>query len=129
MAVTRNRPAAPAAAGIAYGAPAAATGAGGSVDGGGRLGPHAAGRHPRRLWRLSAEQWGNAVQTLLNLPAAPVLASRGGQDPYGFTADSSLAVDNDMLFNIYTLLGTATDQIDPMVASAIAPVPALLPTP
>ena len=102
------------------GGAAAATGAGGSVDGG-TVGCTPLGAIPRRLWRLSAEQWGNAVQTLLNLPAAPVLASRGGEYPYGFTADSSLAVDNDMLFNIYTLLGTATDQIDPMVASAIAP--------
>ena len=37
------------------------------------------GAIPRRLWRLSAEQWGNAVQSLLSLPAPPVLTSRGGE--------------------------------------------------
>jgi len=75
----------------------------------------------RRLWRLSAEQWGNAVQTLLSLPAAPVLTSRGGEAGYAFFSDVSLQVDNDMQFNMYTLSQAALTQIDPTVTTTIAP--------
>jgi len=75
----------------------------------------------RRLWRLSAEQWGNAVQTLLGLPAAPVLTSRGGEAGYAFFSDVSLQVDNDMQFNMYTLSQTVLTQIDPTVTTTIAP--------
>src|SRR5450755_3537103 len=39
---------------------------------------------PRRLWRLSVEQWGAAVQTLLGLTTAPVLSSRGGEQAFAF---------------------------------------------
>jgi uncharacterized protein DUF1592/uncharacterized protein DUF1595/uncharacterized protein DUF1588 len=75
----------------------------------------------RRLWRLSAEQWGNAVQTLLGLPAAPVLTSRGGEAGYAFFSDVSLQVDSDMQFNMYTLSQAALTQIDPTVTTTIAP--------
>jgi hypothetical protein len=76
---------------------------------------------PRRLWRLSAEQWGNAVQTLLGLPAAPVLSSRGGEASFVLYDDASLSVDPAMLFDIYELLDTATTEIDPTVATTLAP--------
>jgi hypothetical protein len=75
----------------------------------------------RRLWRLSAEQWGNAVQTLLALPAAPALTSRGGEAGYAFFSDVSLQVDNDMQYNMYTLSQAALTQIDPTVTTTIAP--------
>jgi hypothetical protein len=96
-------------------------GAGGSPDASGTGACTPLGATPRRLWRLSAEQWGNAVQSLLSLPAPPVLVSRGGEAAFAAFADSSLGVDSEMLFDMYNLLGTATDQIDPMVANAIAP--------
>jgi hypothetical protein len=96
--------------------------AGTSLDaGGGTTGCTPLGVIPRRLWRLSAEQWGNAVQSLLNLPSAPVLMSRGGEPPYPSLSDSSLGVDAPMLFDVYTLAGSATSQIDPMVATTVAP--------
>ena len=96
--------------------------AGASPDGGGgTTGCTPLGVIPRRLWRLSAEQWGNAVQSLLNLPSAPVLTYRGGEAPYPSLSDASLGVDPSMLFDVYTLAGTATNQIDPMVATTIAP--------
>jgi len=44
---------------------------------------------PRRLWRLSAEQYGRAVKDLLGLPAAPVLTNRGGEGAYAFFSDAS----------------------------------------
>jgi hypothetical protein len=75
----------------------------------------------RRLWRLSAEQWGNAVQTLLALPAAPALTSRGGEAGYAFFSDVSLQVDSDMQYNMYTLSQAALTQIDPTVTTTIAP--------
>jgi hypothetical protein len=75
----------------------------------------------RRLWRLSAEQWGNAVQTLLALPAAPVLTSRGGEAGFAFFSDVSLQVDSDMQYNMYTLSQAALTQIDPTVTTTIAP--------
>jgi hypothetical protein len=96
--------------------------AGTSSDaGGGTAGCTPLGVIPRRLWRLSSEQWGNGVQSLLNLPSAPVLTSRGGEPPYPSLSDASLGVDAPMLFDVYTLAGTATSQIDPMVATTIAP--------
>ena len=76
---------------------------------------------PRRLWRLSTGQWGNAVQSLLGLPAAPVLQSTGGEPSFGLRDDASLGVDPSMLFDIYTLLDSATAQIDPTIATTIAP--------
>jgi len=56
---------------------------------------------PRRLWRLSVEQYGSAVRDLLGLAAAPVLTNRGGQPPYAFFSDSSLGVDPGFQFALY----------------------------
>ena len=75
----------------------------------------------RRLWRLSAEQWGNAVQTLLGLSAAPVLTSRGGEAGYAFFSDVSLQVDVAMQYNMYELAQTALTTIDPNVTTTFAP--------
>src|SRR5450432_921502 len=99
------------------------TGGSSSVDGG------AGGTTPctplppltRRLWRLSVEQWGAAVQTLLSLPTAPVLTSRGGEAGFAFFSDVSLEVDNDMQFNMFTLSQTALTTIDSMVTTTLAP--------
>src|SRR6185369_12060738 len=74
--------------------------AGSSLDAGGTTGCTSLGAIPRRLWRLSAEQWGNAVQSLLNLPSAPVLMSRGGEAPYPSLSDASLGVDTPMLLDV-----------------------------
>lgn len=76
---------------------------------------------PRRLWRLSAEQWGNAVQSLLALPAPPALLMTGGESGYGLRDDASLGVDASMLFDLYNTLDLATVQIDPTIATTVAP--------
>src|SRR5450432_4093793 len=99
------------------------TGGSSSVDGG------AGGTTPctplppltRRLWRLSVEQWDAAVQTLLSLPTAPVLTSRGGEAGFAFFSDVSLQVDNDMQFDMYTLSQTALTTIDSTVTTTLAP--------
>jgi len=96
--------------------------AGTSADAGGRSTACASlSPIPRRLWRLSAEQWANAVQSLLNLPSAPVLMSSGGEYAFAPFSDASVTVDDAMLYDLYVQAGFATDQIDPMVATTIAP--------
>ena len=59
------------------------------------------GTIPRRLWRMSVEQWGTAVKDLLGLTTAPVLSNRGGEATYAFFGDSSLGVDESFQFGLY----------------------------
>src|SRR3954464_5915112 len=44
---------------------------------------------PRRLWRLSVEQYQSAVKDLLGLPSAPLLTNRGGEAQWAFFSDAS----------------------------------------
>ena len=76
---------------------------------------------PRRLWRLSVEQWDAAVQTLLALKTAPVLTSRGGEQPFAFFSDSSLGVDAPMQFDMFGRAEDVLTAIDSTVTSTIAP--------
>ena len=76
---------------------------------------------PRRLWRLSVEQWDAAVQTLLALKTAPVLTSRGGEQPFAFFSDSSLEVDAPMQFDMFGRAEDVLTTIDSSVTTAIAP--------
>jgi hypothetical protein len=76
---------------------------------------------PRRLWRLSVEQWGAAVQTLLGLKTAPVLSSRGGEQAFAFFSDSTLGVDNGMQYDMYIQAETVLTTIDSSVTTTIAP--------
>lgn len=82
-----------------------ATGTGGSVGTGGTGGTGVACAPlpaiPRRLWRLSVEQWGAAVKDLLGLTTAPVLSNRGGQAQYAFFSDATLGVDPQFQFALY----------------------------
>ncbi len=76
---------------------------------------------PRRLWRLSVEQWGAAVQSLLKLKTAPVLSSRGGQQAFAFFSDSTLGVDSSMQYDMYNQAEAVLTTIDATVTTAIAP--------
>ena len=76
---------------------------------------------PRRLWRLSVEQWDAAVQTLLALKTAPVLTSRGGEQPFAFFSDSSLGVDAPMQFDMFGRAEDVLTTIDSTVTTTIAP--------
>jgi hypothetical protein len=71
---------------------------------------------PRRLWRLSVEQWGASVKDLLGLSTAPVLASRGGEAQYAFFSDVSKAVDPDFQFALYQ---SSQNDVLPAIASKI----------
>ena len=70
----------------------------------------------RRLWRLSAQQWGNAVKDILGLPSAPALSNLGGEAQFAFFADTTLGVDPQFQFALYD----ATQQIViPAIAAKI----------
>jgi hypothetical protein len=71
---------------------------------------------PRRLWRLSVEQWGAAVKELLALSTAPVLADRGGQSAYAFFSDSTLGVNPQFQFAVYQ---SSQNDVLPAIASRI----------
>ena len=75
---------------------------------------------PRRLWRLSAEQYGRAVKDLLGLTTAPVLTNRGGEAAYAFFSDASLGVDENFQFALYQASQDVLAQIVPRIAT-IAP--------
>jgi len=55
---------------------------------------------PRRIWRLSVNQYGNSVRDLLGLSASPDLGTLGGQSTYAFFADETLTVDPQLAFNV-----------------------------
>jgi hypothetical protein len=71
---------------------------------------------PRRLWRLSVEQWGNAVKDLLGLTTAPVLTNRGGEAAYAFFSDVTLGVDAQFQFALYQ---SSQNDVLPAIATRI----------
>jgi hypothetical protein len=75
---------------------------------------------PRRVWRLSVEQYGNAVRDLLGLAAPPVLTNRGGQAAYALFADVSLGVDEGFQFALYE----ASEQVRMDIAPRITQIAA-----
>src|SRR6516225_5132702 len=98
------------------------TGTAGSTGSGG-TGPSCVSLAPitRRLWRLSVEQWGNAVRDLLSLPSAPVLTSRGGEADYAFFSDVTLQVDADLQFAIYQAADAAVTGLTTAQINTLAP--------
>jgi hypothetical protein len=65
---------------------------------------------PRRLWRLSAQQYGNSLKDLLSLNAAPVLNNNGGTAEFAFFSDDAAGVDSNFQFSIFqTVRSTMTD--------------------
>src|SRR5262245_48011319 len=87
------------------------TGTGGAAGAGGSTGTGGAGGGtvactalpviPRRLWRLSVEQWTAAVKDLTGLTTVPVLSSRGGEAAYAFFSDVTLGVDDQFQYSLY----------------------------
>jgi len=67
---------------------------------------------PRRIWRLSVNQYGNSVRDLLGLSAAPDLGTLGGQSTYAFFADETLTVDPQLAFNVNQTLRQTLETID-----------------
>ena len=61
------------------------------------------------------------MQTLLALKTAPVLTSRGGEQPFAFFSDSSLGVDAPMQFDMFERAEDVLTAIDSTVTTTIAP--------
>lgn len=75
---------------------------------------------PRRLWRLSVEQFGNSVRDLLGLAKAPVLSNKGGTSEYAFFSDDSAVVDASLQFSIYETVQALAPQISAKVTELTA---------
>lgn len=105
----------------ATGGSSSSTGTGGSSDPGNPAACTSLSPLPRRLWRLSAAQWGSAVKDLLGLSTPPSLTSKGGEATFAFVADPALKVDAPMLFDMYQQSQAVLTQIDPMVTTTLAP--------
>jgi len=70
----------------------------------------------RRLWRLSAQQWSNAVRDLLTLTSAPAVSDTGGANEYAFFADTTLGMT--AVFQ-YALYDTTQQTVLPAIAARI----------
>ena len=75
---------------------------------------------PRRLWRLSAMQYGNAVKDLLGLDSAPVLSNNGGTSQYAFFSDDAASVDSNFQFSIFQTVEATMAQIAPQLPQLAA---------
>jgi hypothetical protein len=69
----------------------------------------------RRLWRLSVEQYQNAVKDLLGLASAPQLTNRGGEAQWAFFSDVSLGVDDSFQYALYQ----AVESVLPNIPAAL----------
>lgn len=91
-----------------------AGGAAGSAGGGTHCTPLAPIH--RRLWRLSAAQWSNAVRDLLALSAPPTVTDTGGANEYAFFPDTTLRMTAELQYALYD----ATERtVLPAIASKI----------
>ncbi len=98
------------------------TGAGGTASGsGGSAACTPLAPVTRRIWRLSAAQWGAAVKDLLGLSAAPNLTSKGSEAQFAFIVDPTMEVDAPMLWDMYQQSQTVLTQIDSTVTTSLAP--------
>ena len=100
--------------GTAGGGPGGALGTAGAAGGGTQCAPLPAIQ--RRLWRLSAAQWSNAVRDLLALPSRPPVLDTGGQNEYAFFADTTLGMTPEFQYALYDATQTT---VLPAIASKI----------
>jgi hypothetical protein len=75
---------------------------------------------PRRLWRLSAMQYGNAIKDLLGLDTAPTLSNNGGTSQYAFFSDDAAGVDSNFQFSIFQTVESTMAQIAPQIPTLAA---------
>ena len=75
---------------------------------------------PRRLWRLSAQQYGNSLKDLLGLDTAPVLSNNGGTADYAFFSDDAAGVDSNFQFSIFETVEATMTQIAPRIPQLAA---------
>lgn len=75
---------------------------------------------PRRLWRLSTQQFSNSVRDLLGLPAGPGLATTGGGAQFAFFSSDTLSVDPGLAFSINGAVNTALAAVAPQIPALAA---------
>jgi hypothetical protein len=75
---------------------------------------------PRRLWRLSTQQFSNSVRDLLGLPAGPGLSTTGGGAQFAFFSSDTLSVDPGLAFSINGAVNTALAAIAPQIPALAA---------
>jgi hypothetical protein len=75
---------------------------------------------PRRLWRLSVDQYANAVRDLLGLAEPPAINTAGGTSAYAFFSPASAAVDATLQFNLYQTVQAVSAQIAPRIPQLAA---------
>jgi hypothetical protein len=75
---------------------------------------------PRRLWRLSAQQYGNAVRDVLGLDTAPTLSNNGGTAEFAFFSDDAAGIDSNFQFSIFQTVESTMTQIAPQIPALAA---------
>jgi hypothetical protein len=75
---------------------------------------------PRRLWRLSPQQYGKAVKDLLGLATAPTLSNNGGTSEYAFFSDDAAGIDANLQYSIYQATDAVMTQITPRLPQLAA---------
>jgi hypothetical protein len=75
---------------------------------------------PRRLWRLSVDQYANAVRDLLGLAEPPAINTAGGTSAYAFFSPASADVDPTLQFNLYQAVQAVSAQIAPRIPQIAA---------
>jgi len=75
---------------------------------------------PRRLWRLSAQQYANSLKDLLDLDAAPVLSNNGGTAELAFFSDDAAGIDSNFQFSIFQAVRASMAQVAPRIANLAA---------
>jgi Protein of unknown function (DUF1592)/Protein of unknown function (DUF1595)/Protein of unknown function (DUF1588) len=109
------------AAALAVASAAAAGCSGGSGDGTGETNGDLCSPMdpvPRRLWRLSTQQFSNSVRDLLGMSQGPVLNTLGGGSQFAFFSDDTVSVNPTLAFAINGAVQTS-------LASVAANIPAM----
>jgi len=75
---------------------------------------------PRRLWRLSTQQFSNSVRDLLGLPAGPGLSTTGGGAQFAFFSSDTLSVDPGLAFSINGAVKAALAAAAPQIHTLAA---------
>ena len=101
------------AGGASAGGAAGAAGASGDVTACVPLAPV-----PRRIWRLSMDQYSNAVRDLVGLTTPLTFGtSSDGSSQYAFFNDGSLGVGPELAFSMYQGVQQVLDQIAPRITA------------
>jgi hypothetical protein len=75
---------------------------------------------PRRLWRLSAQQYSNSVKELLGLDVTPTLSNNGGTAEYALFSEDTAWVDANFQFSIFQTVQSVLASVAPRIPALAA---------